>query len=54
MNRNCFWLTEEQFSRLPNDTRGKPRLDDRRAISGIIHVLQSGGRGVNAPHVYWP
>jgi transposase len=38
MNRNCFWLTKEQFARLrsllPTDTRGKPRVDDRRVISG--------------------
>jgi transposase len=58
MNRNCFWLTEEQFSRLQalllTDTRGKPRVDDRRVISGIVHVLKSGGRGVDAPHVYGP
>ena len=42
MNRDCFWLTEDQFSRLapllPTDTRGKPRVDDRRVISGIVHV----------------
>jgi len=29
MNRNYFWLTEDQFGRLeallPRDTRGKPR-----------------------------
>ena len=42
MNRDQFWLTEDQFSRLepllPTDTRGKPRVDDRRVISGIVHV----------------
>ena len=47
MNRDCFWLTEAQFLRLkallPTDTRGKPRVDDRRVISGIVHVLKSGG-----------
>jgi transposase len=46
MDRDCFWLNEEQFSRLepllPTDTRGVPRADDRRVISGIIHVLKSG------------
>ena len=56
MNRDYFWLTAEQFSRiephLPTDTRGKPRVDDRRVISGIIHVLKSGGRWVDAPEVY--
>jgi len=34
MNRDCFWLTDEQFAKiephLPTDTRGKPRLDDRQ------------------------
>ena len=58
MNRDCFWLTEDQFSRLapllPTDTRGKPRVDDRRVISGIVHVLKSGGRWIDAPDVYGP
>jgi len=39
---------------LPTDTRGKPRVDDRRVISGIVHVLKSGGRWVDAPAVYGP
>ena len=30
MNRDCFWLTDEQFAKiephLPTDTRGKPRV----------------------------
>jgi transposase len=46
MNRDQFWLTDAQFSKiaphLPTDTRGKPCVDDRRVISGIIHVLKSG------------
>jgi transposase len=33
---------------LPTDTRGNARVDDRRVISGIIHVLKSGGRWVGA------
>ena len=54
-----FWLTDEQFARiaphLPNDTRGKERVDDRRVISGIVHVLKSGGRWTDAPReVYGP
>lgn len=48
-----FWLTDAQFSKiaphLPTDTRGKARVDDRRVISGIIQVLKSGGRWVDAP-----
>ena len=53
-----FWLTDEQFAKiaphLPSDTRGKPRVDDRRVISGIVQVLKSGGRWVDAPAVYGP
>src|ERR1700675_4309005 len=58
MDRNCFWLNERQFAglepHLPTDTRGKPRVDDRRVISGIVHVLKSGGRWIDAPDVYGP
>jgi transposase len=53
-----FWLSETQFSRLepllPKNTRGKPRVDDQRVISGIVHVLASGGRWADAPPVYGP
>jgi transposase len=54
-----FWLTKEQFAKivphLPTDTRGKERVDDRRVISGIIHVLKSGGRWADVPtEVYGP
>jgi transposase len=55
---DVFWLSERQFSRLvpllPADTRGKPRVDDLRVISGIVHVLKSGGRWIDAPAVYGP
>ena len=58
MNRDLFWLTDEQFRRiephLPTDTRGKARVDDRRVISGIVHVLKSGGRWIDAPAEYGP
>ena len=58
MSRDYFWLTKHQFARLkpllPNDTRGKPRVDDRRVISGIIQVLKSGGRWIDAPELYGP
>jgi len=53
-----FWLNDTQFARLepllPTDTRGVPRVDDRRVISGIVHVLKSGGRWADAPPVYGP
>jgi transposase len=53
-----FWLSETQFTRLrpllPDKPRGVPRVDDRRVISGIVHVLISGGRWADAPAVYGP
>lgn len=58
MDTGLFWLTEAQFGRLspllPTDTRGVPRVDDRRVISGIVHVLQSGCRWRDAPLAYGP
>jgi transposase len=58
MIRDQFWLTDAQFSKiephLPTDTRGKARVDDRRVISGIVHVLKSGSRWVDAPPDYGP
>jgi len=51
-------LTEQQFGRLqpllPSNTRGKPRVDDRRIISGITHVLRSDWRWKDAPSSYGP
>ncbi len=53
-----FGLSEGQFARLqpllPTATRGGPRVADRRVISGIVHVLQSGCRWRAAPPVYGP
>jgi transposase len=58
MDRDSFWLSDEQFARLkphlPSDTRGKPRVDDRRVIGGIIHVLKCGCRWIDAPSAYGP
>ena len=40
-----FWLSDEQWERieplLPVCKRGFRRVDDRRVISGIIHVLEA-------------
>src|SRR3984893_17672141 len=53
-----FWLTDAQFAKtaphLPTDTRGKAWVDDRRVISGIVHLLKSGGRWIDAPPEYGP
>ena len=44
MSGNLYWLSDEQWARiephLPTDVRGVERADDRRVISGIVHVLK--------------
>ena len=58
MRRNLFWLSDEQWKRiephLPTDVRGVERADDRRVISGIVHVLKSGCRWCDCPPEYGP
>ena len=58
MRSNLFWLNDEQWNRiephLPTDVRGVERKDDRRVISGIIHVLKTGGRWCDCPPEYGP
>ena len=58
MRANLFWLSDEQWQamepHLPTDVRGKERADDRRIISGILHVLKSGCRWKDCPPEYGP
>ena len=58
MRKNLFWLSDEQWARiephLPTDVRGVERQDDRRVISGIVHVLKSGCRWQDCPPEYGP
>ena len=58
MRSNLFWLSYKQWQRieplLPTDVRGKDRVDDRRVISGILHVLKSGGRWCDCRPEYGP
>jgi transposase len=58
MTRNQFWLSDDQWSRiashLPTDVRGKERVDDRRVISGIVHVLKIGCRWSDVPSDHGP
>jgi transposase len=53
-----FWLDDEQWLRieplLPKNQPGARRQDDRRIISGIIHVLKVGCRWQDCPVVYGP
>jgi len=58
MRKNLFWLSDEQWARiephLPTYVRGVERKDDRRVISGIVHVLKSGCRWIDCPPDYGP
>ena len=55
---NLFWLTEAQMARLEPlfpKSHGKPRVDDRRVLSGIIFIncrlpLVRCAPGVRSPH----
>jgi transposase len=53
-----FWFSNIQWARieplLPVNVKGAKCVDDRRVLSGIIHVLQSGGRWGHCPPVYGP
>jgi hypothetical protein len=52
-----FWLREAQFERIKPYfplSHGVPRVDDRRVVSGIIHVIRNGLRWRDAPEVYGP
>ena len=58
MSRKLFWLSDAQWARiephLPRDVRGVERVDDRRVISGVVHVLKSGCRWCDCPQAYGP
>lgn len=53
-----FWLSDKAWAaldpHLPRDRPGKPRVDDRRMISGILHVLKTGYRWCDVPPEYGP
>lgn len=55
--RDLYWLSEEQMERLrPHfpKSHGVARVDDRRVLSGIIHVQRCGLRWKDAPAEYGP
>lgn len=41
-----FWLSDEAWAKtdphLPHGRPGKPKVDNRRVLSGILHVLKVG------------
>lgn len=54
---NLYWLSEDQMARLRPffpKSHGKPRVDDRRVLSGIIFINRNGLRWSDAPKEYGP
>ena len=52
-----YWLSETQIKRIKPYfplSHGVPRVDDRRVLSGIIHVLKRGLQWRDAPAGYGP
>lgn len=58
MASRLFMLSDEEWVRiepyLPRGRRGAHRVDDRRVISGIIHMLRTGARWRDCPAAYGP
>lgn len=54
---DLYWLTNEQMSRLQPyfpKSHGKPRVHDRRVLSGIVFVNRNRLRWRDAPKEYGP
>jgi transposase len=54
---DLFWLTDAQMERLRPyfpKSHGKPRVDDKRVLSGIIFINRNGLRWRDAPREYGP
>ena len=52
-----FFLTDAQMSRIAVHfplSHGKPRVDDRRVLSGIVYVIRNGLQWKDAPTHYGP
>ena len=58
MATQVYWLSDAEWRRieplLPRGRRGARRVDDRRVISGIMHMLRSGARWRDCPEAYGP
>lgn len=56
---DLYWLTDDQIERLRPyfpKSHGKPRVNDRRVLSGIVFVDRNGLRWRDAPErpLLWP
>ena len=58
VSADLFWLSDGQWAVLepfmPQNQPGARRVDDRRVISGIVHVLKTGARWRDCPATYGP
>jgi len=58
MRADLFWFSDEQWSKiephLPINQPGPQRHDDRRILSGIMHVQKVGCRWKDCPPEYGP
>src|ERR1700726_5282683 len=56
--KGISWLSDTEWARietlLPRGRRGAHRVDDRRVISGVLHMLRSGARWRDCPPEYGP
>jgi transposase len=56
--QKAYWLSDAEWAaiepHLPRGRRGAHRVDDRRVISGIVHMLRSGARWRDCPLDYGP
>ena len=55
---DLYWLSDGAWAKiephLPHGRPGARRVDDRRVISGILHILKTGGRWRDVPPEYGP
>ena len=55
---DLFWLSDKQWvvvgRFMPTNQPGARRVDDRRVVSGILHILRTGGRWRDVPAEYRP
>jgi transposase len=58
LRANLFWFNDDQWAKikpvLPTNQPGPKRHEDRRILSGIMHVIKTGCRWVDCPPEYGP
>jgi transposase len=58
MSASLYWLPDDVWAtiepHLPHNQPGAKRTDDRRIISGIVHMLKCGARWQDVPPAYGP